>query len=222
MRALDYLHLQLRLEGMEVVNGSFLRQVEVVPGEELPILLIAQPAEAATVVYYHEAISPDLQQDLAVHVPAMGFPPIDPFIEVLRSHNLDVQVGHYKTYLFPSQPRSQNDVVCLPKDDPAIKAFGFDGFADNVYAIKSNGVVVSACVSARENSGCGEAWVYTSPEQRGQGLAQQVVRAWAAGLTEAGKVPFYSHKMENTVSAALAAKLGLRPVFEEIAIASQV
>src|SRR5688500_2853534 len=156
MKALDYLHLQMRLEGMEVIHGSLLRQVEVVPGEELPILLIAQPADAGPVVYYDEALSSDLQQDLSVHVPEIQFPQIDPLLRVLKTHNLNVQIGRYKTYLFPIQADNHNEVVCLSKNDPAIKAFGFDGFAENVYAIKRNGVVISACVSARENSRCGE------------------------------------------------------------------
>jgi hypothetical protein len=47
---------------------------------------------------------------------------------------------------------------------------------------------------------------------------KQVVRAWARSLLEAGKVPFYSHKIENRASANLARRLGLQPVFEEIAI----
>jgi len=38
-------------------------------------------------------------------------------------------------------------------------------------------------------------------------------------LMNAGKVPFYSHKVENVASASLARKLGLQPVFEEISIA---
>jgi hypothetical protein len=47
---------------------------------------------------------------------------------------------------------------------------------------------------------------------------KQVVRAWARSLLEAGKVPFYSYKIENRALAGLAWRLGLQPVFEEIAI----
>jgi predicted GNAT family acetyltransferase len=61
--------------------------------------------------------------------------------------------------------------------------------------------------------------VYTNPEYRKQGFAQKVVNTWAGSLIDAGKVPFYSHKIENAASANLARKLGLRPVFEEISIA---
>ena len=59
--------------------------------------------------------------------------------------------------------------------------------------------------------------MYTSPDYRQRGFAQKAVNAWARGLIQAGKVPFYSHKIENAASANLARKLGLQPVFEEIA-----
>lgn len=186
------------------------------------MLLIAQPVDARVVVYYDEAISSDLKQALSVRVPEIEFPRIDPLLEVLRSRGVATQMGHYKTYVFASHPESDGDVLCLSKDDPAVKVFGFDGFAENVYAIKKNGAVISACVSARENEKCAEAWVSTAPEYRGKGFARKVVRAWAGSLIDAGKIPFYSHKIENTASANLAVKLGLQPVFEEIAISSQV
>lgn len=222
MRPLDYLHLQLRLEGGEVMDGSRLRQVEIVPGEELPILVIAQLVNAGLVVYYGEGIPSDLQQALSVHVSEIEFPKIDPSIDVLKSRGVEVQIGHYKTYVFPSRPENHGDVLCLSRHDPPVRAFGFDGFTENVYAIKENGAVISACVSARENTSCGEAWVYTAPEYRGRGLAQKVVRAWAGSLMNAGKVAFYSHRIENSASANLAARLGLQPVFEEIAVSPKV
>lgn len=207
---------------MEVVNGSRLRQVAVVPGEELPMLLIAQLADPGLVVYYDEAMPAGMEQALSVHAPEIDFPQLGPLLQVLKSQDIDPQVGHYKTYMFPSQPDVQNDVICIAKNDPAIRAFGFDGFAEHVYAIQKNDAVVSACVSARENAECGEAWVYTSPDHRHQGLAQKVVNAWAGSLIDAGKIPLYSHKIENSASANLAARLGLQPVFEEITLSSQV
>ena len=87
-----------------------------------------------------------------------------------------------------------------------------------MYAVEYNGALVSACVSTRENESCGEAWVYTAPHYRQQGFAQKAVNAWARNLMSAGKVPFYSHKIENDASANLARKLGLQPVFEEIVV----
>jgi RimJ/RimL family protein N-acetyltransferase len=218
MEPLAYLHLQMRLEGKGLVSEHLMRQVEVVPDEELPLVLIARLANGRLVEYYDEGMILDLQKELAGSID-IEFPRIDSLLRVLKSHNIRFEVGHYKTYIFPSQPPKEVDVICLSKQDAKVKLFGFDGFAEQVYAIQRDENIVSACVSRRENEKCGEAWVYTVPEYRKQGFAQKVVNAWAIGLLHAGNVPFYSHKIDNAVSANLVKKLGLQPVFEEISIA---
>ena len=218
MGPLAYLHLQMRLEGKECIDGRLLRQVGDVPDEEMPWILIAQPANSGWVIYFDEAMAADLQEKLSACVSTIKFPAIDPLLTILTSHHVRFEVGHYKTYVFSSPPANDTEVVCLSTYDPRVQAFGFDGFAEHVYAVMQNNVLVSACVSTRENESCGEAWVYTSPEYRHQGFAQSVVNTWARSLLEHGKVPFYSHRIENAASANLARKLGLQPVFEEIAI----
>ena len=215
---IHYLHLQLWLEGKEIVDERFIREVEAVPGEEMPLLLIARLANGNVMAYYDEALARDLQETLAVAIGAIEFPDIDPLLDVLKKHDMRLDVGHYKTYVFPSIPHNDRDVHCLSKSDRRVITFGFDGFAEQVYVIEREGKVVSACVSTRENEKCGEAWVFTAPEHRHQGFAQKVVSAWAGNLLTAGKVPFYSHKVDNMASAHLAGKLGLQPIFEEISI----
>ena len=218
MNPLTYLHLQMRLEGKEIVKGCLMRQADVVPGEELPLVLIAQLVIAELMVYYDEAISSALQKELAANTDDIEFPRIDSLLHILERHHVGFALGHYKTYIFPALPSKDADVLSLSKYDPKVKAFGFDGFAEQVYAIERDEELVSACVSARENEKCGEAWMYTAPEYRHQGLGQKVVHAWARSLMDADKVPFYSHKIENAASANLAGKIGLQPIFEEIAI----
>ena len=215
---IHYLHLQMRLEGKDVVDEYLMREGEVVPGEAMPLMLIAGLANGKVVAYYDEALSRELQIKLAASIAKIELPAIDPLLDVLKKQGLQVDAGHYKTYVFPSISVNDSDVHCLSKDDGRVKAFGFDGFAEQVYVIEREGKVVSACVSTRENETSGEAWVYTAPEYRHQGFAQKTVSAWARSLMGAGKVPFYSHKIDNLASAHLAAKLGLQPIFEEIAI----
>lgn len=218
MEPLAYLHLQMRLEGKELINAHFMRQVEVIPDEALPLVLIARLANEQFVVYYAETISPDLQQKLAGTIFEMEFSKIQVLLRILKSRNIQFEMGYYKTYIFPAQPAKDAAVICLSRQDPRVKLFEFDGFAEEVYAVQCDDIIVSACVSARENASCGEAWVYTNPEYRKRGFAQKVVNAWAGSLMSAGKVPFYSHKIENTASANLARRLGLQSVFEEISI----
>jgi RimJ/RimL family protein N-acetyltransferase len=218
MDPLAYLHLQMRLEGKELVSGCLMRQVETVPGEEMPLLPVAQLASAEIVVYYDENAPPELQRNLAAGVPGLKFPQIDALLTVLKTQTIRVEVEYYKTYVFPSQPVQDEEVTRLSRQDSRVTALGFGGFSENVFAVERDSALVSACVSTRENAECGEAWVYTAPEFRHRGLAQKAVNAWARSLMAAGKVPFYSHKIENEASANLARKLALQPVFEEIVI----
>ena len=219
MNPLDTLHLQLRLEGKEVIHGNLLRQVEVIPDEETPLMLIAQLEDGQVVVYFDEALQTELREDLTKQLFEFKFPNIDPISTFLQSRNIVFEVGHYKTYIFPEIYGTFNDEIVqrYSKSDSQVQAFGFEGFAEQVYAIERDGKIVAACVSTRESNFCGEAWVFTDTEYRHKGLAQKVVSAWAMSLISAGKVPFYSHKIQNSASANLAKRLGLQSIFEEIA-----
>ena len=221
MSPLEYLHLQLRLEGKEIVNGNLLRQVEIVPDEEVPLMLIAQLADENLIAYFDEALPSEVHEELTKQVSAITFPNIELLSVCLQKRKLSFEVGHYKTYVFPEGYAAFKDevVTCYSKHDLKIKDFGFDGFAGSVFAIEQTGKIVSACVSTRENIFCGEAWVFTSERYRRRGLAQKVVSAWAGSLISAGKVPFYSHKIQNVESANLAKRLRLQPAFEEVVFA---
>lgn len=220
MNPLEYLHLQLRLEGKEVVEGDRLRQVDVVPGEELPLMILALLADGPVLSYYDESLSDERYTELKKRTAESSFPVIDPLLDFLSAAEISVEVGHYRTYIFPHQvvASTHPDVENLPSDHPLVQAFGFGGSAGSVYAVERGGGIVSACMSVRENEQCGEAWVYTDPPYRHLGLARQVISAWAQSMIASGKVPFYSHKMTNIASANLANRLELQPVFEEIAI----
>lgn len=216
MDAIDYLELQLRLEGKEVINDNLLRQVEVIPDEETPLMLIAQRANQDSVCYFDESLQTELRKYIKKLVSKISFPNIDPLISFLQSKNLAFEVEHYKTYIFPEKYSSFKDlkVKQYSKTDPAIQGFN----AERIYAIEWKNKIVSTCVSSRENESCGEAWVYTIPNFRNRGYARRVVSAWAQSLISVGKLPFYSHKIQNNASAHLAKRLGLQPVFEEIVI----
>jgi len=220
MNPLDYLRLQLRLEGKEIISQNLLRQVEVVPDEEVPLMLIAQLADQNLVYYFDEDLQIELREESTKRISEITFPNIDALATLLQSRNIPFEIGYYKTYIFPEQYASFKDetVNCYSKHDPKTQDFGFDGLAEQVYAMEQAGKIVSACVSTRENELCGEAWVYTDPEYGHQGFAQKVVSAWAISLISARKVPFYSHKIQNIASANLAKRLGLESVFEEIVI----
>jgi RimJ/RimL family protein N-acetyltransferase len=199
-----------------------MRQVETLPDENPALMLIARLATGEMVTYYNETLPAELIGKLAECVPTIQFPRIAPLLDILNSYNIKPEMDHYRTYLFPTQfaYAPDMDVGSYSSDHPKVKAFQFDHFAERVYAIERDDHIASACASAREDRHCGEAWVYTDLAYRNQGLAQRVVGVWARNLIRAAKTPLYSHKIDNLASAALASRLGLRPVFEEISISS--
>jgi len=222
MNPLDYLHVQLRLEGKEVINNNLLRQVEVIPDEEMPLVAITFLVSDKLVLYYDESLSKEIRDELNGQVPSLNFPNIDPIINILQAHHFQLEVGHYKTYAFPEHYKDMDidEAKQYSKSNPKIQPFDFGGFNEHVYALERDGKIVSACVSAKENDHCGEAWVTTDENYRHQGLAQKVVSAWAKDVIRAGKIPLYSHKITNLGSAKLAKRLGLEPMFEEITVSS--
>ena len=159
-----------------------------------------------------------IQKDIQIH--EITFSDSEQLIGQMRSHNIPIKVGRYKTYIFPDsmEERNTNGVLRLSRSDTRVKDFGFGELGNSIYALLREGVIVSACVSARENNECAESWVFTSPENRRKGFAQKVVLAWAKEKIGSGIIPFYSHEDDNIPSMELANKLGLIPVFEEISI----
>ena len=53
--------------------------------------------------------------------------------------------------------------------------------------------------------------MWTLPEFRRRGYARQVTAAWAHDIQQQDKVPFYSHRLSNLASQAVARSLGLIP-----------
>ena len=179
-------------------------------------MLIALTRKRESVAYYDEALSAIFSKHWRRLMGTCEFPDMHPLLDVLKKHGVRSDVGHYKTYVFPSIPGIDRDVHCLSKNDQKVKTFGFDGLQSVWGVIERDGRVVSACVSTRKMKSAARHGCYMS-EYRHQGFAQKVVNAWARSLMIAAQVPLYSHKMDNTASAALAGKLG-RNVFEEISI----
>jgi len=143
---------------------------------------------------------------------------------ILAEHAICESVTQGKAYVFSAAPSQTDypDVVRLNREDSAlVEPFdpGFAAFLEKrpVFAILFEGKVVAGCVSAREDQAAGEAWVQTAPDFRRRGYARQATAAWAHHLQQQGKIPFYSHLLDNLASEALAGSLGLVPYKVETA-----
>src|SRR5688572_13259771 len=121
-----YLHMQLRLEGKCPVSNGRLRQVEIVPDEDIPLMLIAQLADDQGIVYYDESLQSELHNELGKRIQNVIFPKIEPLLDILNTQNISFEVGHYKTYIFPSHLANllDSNVICLHKEDSKVQAFG--------------------------------------------------------------------------------------------------
>lgn len=223
MEPLEYLHLQMNLEGKGYRQNGLITRLSP-NSDDFPLVLLAQTSNGQTVTYLSDTLPFELRRELATCASKLEFPRVEVLLEPIRSYGIQPKVGYYKTYVFPEQYAKVEPTVakCFPKDDPKVKDFGFSGFANMVYAIEESGKILSACVSVRQNSKCAEAWVFTTSEHRRKGLAQRVVAAWAKGMLDEGIIPFYSHKIDNLASAKLANRLGLISVFEKISIEGDV
>jgi hypothetical protein len=217
MKPIDYLHLQLELEGIKAGSGNLITRASPDVGE-FPLVLSASTADKQKYIYFDSSLPIALYEKLIASDP-QSFE-IEYAIEVFNSFGISTKSGHFKTYIFPDDFTAVDieNVQCLNQDDPKIVDFGFSGLADQVYANEHEGIILSACVSSRQNFNAAEAWVFTHPDHGGKGLAQQVVTAWASSLQRKGIIPFYSHALENTNSANLASKIGLILIFEESVI----
>jgi tellurite methyltransferase len=221
MEPLEYLHHQMRLEGIGLDQDN--RMVALFPGQAgVPLALMARFTNGSSIAFFDKAFPFEPGQALQGSAQDPNAIDEDYFIKTCQAFGLQMKVEHFRTYLFPEwySQAGASTARTFAKDDPKVIAFGFDGFADQVYAVEEGGVIISACVSSRQNSESAEAWVMTAPDYRRSGLAQQVVRAWARDMLGHGMIPFYSHKLENLASEKLANRLGLVPVYEEIVVST--
>ena len=82
-------------------------------------------------------------------------------------------------------------------------------YTGSKFVIKINGQDESWAWSSRSNSRCAELATETAESHRRNGFATMVSAAWANHQLKKGRIPFYSHKVENLPSRNLAACLGV-------------
>ena len=217
MKPIDYLLCQMELEGIQRVSNELITRSS--PGmDDFPLVLITRTSDGEILICFDASIPAAIRVKLPKdYLQDSG---TETAINILEESGFQVKASHFKTHVFPEGVESVNleAVECFTRDDPKIVDFGFHGLADKIFAIECDGMILSACVSSRQNSTCAEAWVFTHPDHRRKGLAQKVVTAWSGSIKAEGLIPFYSNNMENTNSAFLAKRLNLVGVFEETVI----
>ncbi|HSM71996.1 MAG TPA: GNAT family N-acetyltransferase [Anaerolineales bacterium] len=217
MQPFEYLLIQLELEGIKRVSGGLIACLQQ-NADDCPLVISARTSDGESLVSFNESVSEEIRSalpkdDLKEFNTASS-------IEIFKQYGIQAEASHFKTYAFPNsfEFAKTETVKCLGRKDTKVIAFDFNGFTDKVYAIENEEMILSACVSSRQNHKATEAWVMTNPDHRKKGLARQVVVVWAEGMQQDGLIPFYSHNSKNTNSAMLAKSLKLIPIFEETVI----
>jgi hypothetical protein len=219
----ELVRIQLTLECKGVVEGDRLVRIPCAEPDDIPRVFIAQ---------YDGGCASYVRHDVPVRIyeRLVALPPE----EAMRDHEAvkrllaeDVpcdEVSRGKSYLFPDtlSHRDYPDAVRLGPESRAVledfaQVLGKFVERSPVFAVLAGGRVASMCVSSRENAVAAEAWVETRPEFRRRGFAGQVTAAWGHELVRRGKIPFYSHRVENTASESVARSLGLGQWKTEVA-----
>jgi hypothetical protein len=217
MKPMDFLKIQMELEGITLLDDVFITRLDP-DVAEFPLVLFASTSDKQRLLCFDDKLSTELRNKLIPD--SLTSFKVESAIQLFDRYGIHTKTGNFRTYTFPDRVAASDFgiVKIFSQDDPKVAAYGFNGFPGEVYAVEQEGRIVSACVSSKQNLKSAEAWVFTHPEHRRKGFAEQVVTAWAGSLQRAGITPFYSHEVANTNSANLAGKLNLLHLFDETVI----
>jgi hypothetical protein len=217
---LEYVEIQLALEGIAVDENRRLVRIPATAAEEIPRLYLCRHGGGWSRYYRHD-LPTSIVDALDQLTDEECFDRQAAVRSILEGDARCPDVWTGTSYVFPTVPRleASPDVVRLEEADRSL-AITFDRELTSlhrpIYAVLVDGRVGSTCVSARENDQAAEAWVQTSPEHRRRGFARQVTAAWARDVLLGGKIAFYSHRRENLASGGVALSLALRPFVDGV------
>lgn len=210
---LDLICLHLALECVGLNEHNRLVRLPGPNPDTLHRVYVARHSEGDS-VFFQDGLPEDLQVQLAGLPVTDFFESPDRIRAILAANGPCEEIHVGRSYVFPTLPDPDDftGVVDLAQINPhVVEQYdpGLVGTEKEVFCILCDGLIASTCESSRENEWAGEAWVRTLPEYRRRGFARQVTAAWGNRLIQQGKVPFYSHRWENTASQAVARSLGL-------------
>lgn len=192
MNPLELIRLHMELECISLNQAGDLIPFPCDNPDDIHQLYIARHDGGYSRFFRHD-LPPDLRAALAKLSDEMLFHECTHVQSIFAESGApchDMNVG--RSYIYPEifEAVTFPDVTCLPEND--------------LCAILMDSVAVSACSSIRHNEYSAEAWVFTEEACRRQGFGKRVVQAWAQRVRQQGRIPFYSHRMDNPASQRLA------------------
>ena len=217
MDTLELIHSQLALECIGFNAQGLLVRIPGPDPDELSRVYVYQ-VNGSYQLYFRA----DLSQPVLEKMRALGgqtaFNIPETVCAILGTEGACQGIFHGQTYVIDRliDPGESPDAVRLSGEQRAMiddYQAGMEVARKVAYAIIREGRIVATCTSSRENHVAGEAYVHTLPEYRRRGYGVQVTAAWANHLLCAGKIPFYSHALDNLGSHGIMRTLKFEPTF---------
>jgi GNAT superfamily N-acetyltransferase len=161
--------------------------------------------QAYYVVYQHSQgftpyFSSELPADVRVQLLDLGLPKAfthpDEVKQLFSENNLPCRGGddiYWSGYFSHPPGPNETQEVCHHGE---------------AWSVLHEGLEVCRAISVRQNEHCAEVYVETLPAYRRRGYGRRVVAAWALEVMKTDRVAFYSFRLRNTASAAVASSLG--------------
>jgi GNAT acetyltransferase len=202
------IEMQLRLECKGLDAEGLLIRIPGPDPDDIPRCLVVRHLDTYRVLFRHD-LSRHIRERVAMLPPEMVFGDHEAVKQVLADDAPVEAIWTGRSYIFPS--------ILARADYPDTVRLDRATNTQPVYAVRVADQIVATCESVRENDAAAEAWVQTLPGFRRRGYARQVTAAWAQGVLDQGKTPFYSHSLDNLASQGVARSLGLVPFIDAIA-----
>ncbi|MBN2146398.1 MAG: GNAT family N-acetyltransferase [Anaerolineales bacterium] len=191
MNAVQTIYLQVALE-YQLDQNSLLVPI---PGSEEQSWVVVYRHAAGYLPFFRYDLPSEARRRLLALGAAEIYHQPSEVENLLRKYVPCRSAGLFRTCCFTHHP--------APAEYPAVAR------NEDCFSVYINGVEVSRAWSVRQNDRCAELAVETLPDYRGRGYARQVSAAWGGAVLRQGRVAFYSHRIENRASAALARSLGV-------------
>ena len=193
MDPLELIHMQIGLEYRLDESGL----LEPCPGSTEHALYLVYEYSLGYVPFYGSELPATARQKIITLGPKSSFDDPESTRDLIESAGQGCKCGYDKFWsgYIKNPPK--------PEDYPQATRMG------GHWVILRDGDVICQACSVRQDERCAEVYVESLPAFRRQGYGRQVVAAWACDVMNSGRVAFYSYKIGNNASAALARSLGV-------------
>ena len=169
--------------------------------DDQPLVVVSRVA-GESLLYLREGLPPAIQRELRDIGASACFDAEEHVRSILASGMPCREIRRIRWYTVARRPE-QGEYAAVVR-------------SGSRFVIIDDGQEVAWAETDSENEQAAEVSIETLAAFRRRGYARQITAAWAAATLDAGKVGFYSHRLTNDASRAVAASLGLAHLSDEV------